>query len=135
MRYQGKSKRKHTGGRISRHRGKKKHEIGREYPLPTIGENKVRKVPTMGLGEKLRMLKGQEVNVTNPETGETERATIETVESNPANQHYERRNILTKGAILQTDKGLARVTSRPGQDGVINAVLVQEETQEEAQEE
>ena len=43
---------------------------------------------------------------------------------NPANPHYVRQNIVTRGAIIETDAGRARVTSRPGQHGVISAVLI-----------
>ena len=44
---------------------------------------------------------------------------------NKANRHFVRRNIITKGAIIKTEKGNARVNSRPGQEGSINAVLVE----------
>jgi small subunit ribosomal protein S8e len=47
-----------------------------------------------------------------------------TVRENPANPNYVQRNIITKGAILETDLGLVRVRSRPGQDGVLNGVRV-----------
>jgi small subunit ribosomal protein S8e len=43
---------------------------------------------------------------------------------NQANIHYVRRNIINKGAIIETNLGKARVTSRPGQTGTINAVLL-----------
>ncbi|MFH1511592.1 MAG: 30S ribosomal protein S8e, partial [Candidatus Woesearchaeota archaeon] len=33
-------------------------------------------------------------------------------------------NIITKGTIVDTDKGKVRITSRPGQDGTLNGVLV-----------
>jgi small subunit ribosomal protein S8e len=46
------------------------------------------------------------------------------VTKNPANKDYERRGVITKGAVLETEIGLAKVLSRPGQDGVINAVLI-----------
>jgi len=46
--------------------------------------------------------------------------------STPSNREYAKRNIITKGAIIQTSEGKARVTSRPGQDGVVNAVLIEE---------
>jgi len=36
-----------------------------------------------------------------------------------------RRNIITKGAVIKTEKGPARVTSRPGQHGIINAILLE----------
>jgi small subunit ribosomal protein S8e len=32
--------------------------------------------------------------------------------------------VLTKGAIIDTELGQARVISRPAQDGIINAVLM-----------
>ena len=36
------------------------------------------------------------------------------------------RNIITRGATILTEIGLARVTSKPGQDGVVNAVLIEQ---------
>jgi small subunit ribosomal protein S8e len=46
------------------------------------------------------------------------------VTKNPANRDYERRGVISKGALVETESGTARVVSRPGQDGVVNAVLV-----------
>ena len=63
--------------------------------------------------------------VANRVNGEVKRAKIETVEQNVANPNYVRRSLLTKGAVIRTDVGRARITSRPGQDGVINAVLIE----------
>jgi small subunit ribosomal protein S8e len=51
-------------------------------------------------------------------------AKIITVVQNQANPHFVRRNIMTKGAVVKTDIGLVRITSRPGQDGTLNGVLV-----------
>ena len=59
--------------------------------------------------------------------GEVSEAEIENVVDNPSNVNYIRRNIITKGAIIETSAGTARVTSRPGQDGQVNAVLVDDE--------
>ena len=56
--------------------------------------------------------------------GKIVKVKIKNVVDNPADKHLARRNIITKGTIIDTEKGKARVTSRPGQDGVINAVLV-----------
>ena len=39
---------------------------------------------------------------------------------------YVRRNIITKGAIVKTEAGLVKITSRPGQDGTLNGILVEE---------
>ncbi|MHA1485277.1 MAG: 30S ribosomal protein S8e, partial [Candidatus Thorarchaeota archaeon] len=30
----------------------------------------------------------------------------------------------TRGTIIKTSKGRAKVTSRPGQEGILNAVLI-----------
>lgn len=56
--------------------------------------------------------------------GKTKKVKIKNVLENPANRHYARENIITKGAIVDTEAGKARITSRPGQDGSANAVLV-----------
>ena len=58
------------------------------------------------------------------ETGKYAKAKIISVVETPANRHFVRRNIMTKGCTIQTDKGRAVVTNRPGQEGTINAVLV-----------
>ncbi len=65
------------------------------------------------------------VSVTDPKTHETKKVAIETVRENPSNPNYVRRNIITKGSIIKTEIGDARVTSRPGQDGTVNAVLIE----------
>jgi small subunit ribosomal protein S8e len=45
---------------------------------------------------------------------------------NPANRDYERRGVISRGALLETESGMARVVSRPGRDGCINAVLMKQ---------
>ena len=40
------------------------------------------------------------VNVTDPATGKTVRIEFTTVKENPANPHYVRRNIITRGAVV-----------------------------------
>ena len=67
------------------------------------------------------------MNVTDASTGKTSKADIDTVELNGANRNYVRRNIITKGAVVQTTLGKAKVTNRPGQDGSINAILLAEQ--------
>jgi len=127
MKWQGKSVRSSTGGRIKHSAGKKKHEMGRESTLTQLGETRKKHVSGFGGNSKTRLYKGSHVNVTDTLTGKTSIADIDTVELNAANRNYVRRNIITKGAIVQTSVGKAKVTNRPGQDGSINAVLVVEE--------
>lgn len=125
MRWQGSSRRKATGGKVIAARGKRKFEMGRESADTRISEIKRKKIPTMGGNRKVRLLQSNIANVTNPKDGKTVTAPIETVIDNTANKHYVRRNILTKGSVIRTAIGTARVTSRPGQDGVVNAVLIE----------
>ena len=124
MRWQGKSRRKSTGGRLHRNRKKREHEAGRPAADTTIGEMRRRQIRTYGGGSKLRLLKCEFANVADPKSGTTKTVKILTVKNNPANPFYARRNITTKGAVIETELGDAVVTSRPGQEGIVNAVLV-----------
>ena len=45
---------------------------------------------------------------------------------NATNNDYKRRGIISKGAILETQEGKCRVVSKPGQNGIANAVLLKE---------
>jgi small subunit ribosomal protein S8e len=123
MQYQGRSRRTRTGGRIRPHHKKKKSELGREPTETEVGEPTLRVVDVRGDSHKVRALSTNVANVT--DNGTTENTTIEDVVENPANPNYARRNIVTKGAVIETSAGRARVTSRPGQTGAVNAVLVE----------
>jgi small subunit ribosomal protein S8e len=80
----------------------------------------------MGGNSKNRMLSAAYANVVDPSTNKITRVRIVKVVQNPADPNYVQRNIITKGATIQTDAGMARITSRPGQDGTVNAVLIPE---------
>jgi len=45
---------------------------------------------------------------------------------NPNDKNLDREKIITKNAILNTEIGKVLVTSRPGQDGIINGILIKE---------
>ena len=123
--WQGRSRRKPSGGRLRPLRKKRKFEIGREQQFAFVGPQKVKLYRVRGANQKVRILNAEWANVTDPKTGTTKKAKILTVRENPSNPHFVTRNIVTRTAVVETDLGLARVTSRPGQDGVVNAVLVQ----------
>jgi small subunit ribosomal protein S8e len=125
MLWQGESVRKVTGGRRRPAQGKRRAEIGLAPADTHIGEGRTKKVRTVGGNTKMRSLRAMFVNVTKLSSGETRKIKIENVEENGANPNYVRRNLLTKGAIIKTEIGRARIMSRPGQDGVINAVLLE----------
>lgn len=123
--WQGESKRMTSGGRRKIAHKKRKFEIGREPVLAVIGADKRKYVRIRAGGVRTRIITAETANVTDPTSGKTSAATIKTVTGNPANLNYVRRNILTKGAIIDTSAGKARITSRPGQHGAINAVLTE----------
>ncbi|MDD5501867.1 MAG: 30S ribosomal protein S8e [Candidatus Thermoplasmatota archaeon] len=120
--WQGRSHRKPTGGILRSNRGKRKFEVGSEAHETTIGKQKIKQVRTTGGGKKVKIAVAEIANVTDPKTGKTQKVKIKSVVQNAANPHYVRRNIVTKGAIVETEAGKAKVTSRPGQDGTVNAV-------------
>jgi small subunit ribosomal protein S8e len=124
--WQGKSMKKPSGGRAKMNRGKKKCELGREAAETKIGERKIRRIRTQGGNEKIRLATDSKINVMNPSNNKTETAEILNVIENLANPNFVRRNIITKGAVVETSLGNVRVTSRPGQDGIINGVLIAE---------
>jgi small subunit ribosomal protein S8e len=122
--WQGRSRRKRTGGRLRLARKKRRFEIGRELQTATLGPGTVKRYRVRGAHVKLRVLTTPTINVFDAATGKMQSARIVTVRENPANPNYVQRNIITKGAILETDLGLVRVRSRPGQDGVLNGIRV-----------
>ncbi len=116
-------KRKKSGGMIAKFRKKRKCEIGREKREASIGTHKRQIFRTRGSNRKIRILRAEFANVLDPKTKKSKKAKIITVVENKANPHYVRRNIITKGAVIQTDLGKAVVLSRPGQCGIINCLL------------
>jgi small subunit ribosomal protein S8e len=122
--WQGKAERSRTGRRIRYARGKRKFEIGRESHLTTIGVNSLKVVRTKGNNRKTRVKTSNIAYVLDLKTQKTTKTEITTVKENSANIHYVRRNIMNKGAIIETKIGKAKITSRPGQSGTINAVLL-----------
>ena len=122
--WQGQSKRSKTGRRIRYARGKRKFEIGREQHFTTLGPATLKIVRTKGNNRKTRVKTSNLAYVLDPKTKKTTKTEIVTVKENAANIHYVRRNIMNKGAIIDTKMGKARITSRPGQTGTINAVLI-----------
>ena len=117
-------KRKLTGGKKRAYRTKKKYEQG-GYPAETIlGEPKRKVSKAFGGNAKVKVLSDKYASVTDPKSGKTQKTEITWVVRNGANVDYNRRGVITKGAEIETALGLAKVTSRPGNDGIINAVLM-----------
>lgn len=117
-------KKKASGGRKRPTRKKRRREGG-SFPTETaLGELKKKVRRGRGGDLKVRLLSAKGANVSDPSSGRTETVEILRVRKNPANVDYDRRGVITKGTIIETPLGRARVTSRPGRDGIVNAVLI-----------
>ncbi len=123
--WHGEKGKKETGGEISLARGKRKHELGSVAIQTKIGQEKKRVDKRKADNVKLRLLSAQFANVLDPKTNTTKKVKILGIIENRANPHYVRRLIITKGAVVKTELGNAKVLSRPSQHGVVNAVKVE----------
>lgn len=132
MRYwhgRGRTVRRGTGAKRKKFRDKRKWEIGGE-PARTrlkkgLEKNIAKKRRARGGNIKWALKFVSYVNVIDPKTGQAKKVRILRVLETPDNRHFARRNIITKGTIVETELGKARITSRPGQENVLNAVLLQ----------
>ncbi len=123
--WQGKSRRDPSGARRSTSRKHRKYERGSQATESVMGAKKLRIKRALGGNFKYRLLAISHANVTDKETGQSEKLKIIQVLENPANVDFDRRGIITKGTIIETEKGKARVTSRPGQSGVVDAIKIE----------
>lgn len=117
-------KRKKTGGKKGAHRKKRRFERGRDPIFTLVGDAERIAIRSRGGNEKQVLKSDKSVNLYVPAQRRAVRTTILGVKSNPANRDLERRGVITKGAIIETELGEARVTSKPGASGVVNAVLI-----------
>ena len=123
-RSQERSQRKVSGGRYHFVRTKRKYELARFAAQTKLdSEKRVRTTRILGGESKQSLLAVKEINVTDKK-GKAHKTELVTVVENPANPNLVRRNIITKGAIVETKLGKVKVTSRPGQEGSLNGVLL-----------
>ena len=122
--WQGRSRRKPTGGRLILSKGKRRFEIGTEKQFTKVGAQSLKRYRTTGGNVKVRMLAAEYANVVDKKTNKVTKVKILGVKTNPADPNYVQRSLINKGATIKTDLGDAIITSRPGQDGAVNAVLL-----------
>jgi len=128
VQYHANDLRKISGGKKDKNvKVKRKYFMG-GYPTETrLSDAEKRKlIRTKGGGIKVKLLSAAYANIA-VDRGIVKRVRVLSVISNPSSKDYDRRKIVTKGAIIRTEIGLAKVTSRVGQNGVLNAVLIKEE--------
>lgn len=112
-----------TGGRRRKFRDKKLSHMGGGFAATKVAD-KVLKVNVRGRGGSIgvKLKKASKVNVVMKD-GKMKQAAIKRVlESH--NPEFVRMNIITKGAVVETELGKVKVTNRVGQDGVVNGVAV-----------
>ena len=116
---------KTTGGRRHPLRIRRKYETDR-YPNEAINGAQVTVTRRIRGNNKKTALKS--IDFVNLSTGEAKvkKSKIIKVLENATNNDYKRRGIITKGAILETQEGKCRVVSKPGQNGIVNAILLKE---------
>lgn len=119
--------RKISGGKYHKQRKKRKYEIQNQQRFPKLGKEKKKQMKIRGGKLKTIILSTDTANIFNKKTGKCEKLKIKNVIETPSNKFLARQNILMKSAIIDTEKGKARITNRPSQEGCVNAVLLEEE--------
>lgn len=115
--------RRASGGRLVPMRARRKFEIDR-YPNEAVAGKTITVTRrTRGDNIKTALKSVETVNVFDPSSKKISKLPIIRVTKNPANKDYERRGVISKGSLVETEVGSARVVSRPGQDGCVNAIL------------
>jgi len=124
--WQGKSNRKPTGGRLKNRatHKKRKREMARPAIETMLAPEKFKLVRVHGGNYKLKVLQTEYVNVSDPKSGKTQKVKIKAFLENPTNVDYHRRKVITKGTIVETKIGRVQITSRPGQHGQVNGILI-----------
>ncbi len=114
-----------TGGRRHPLRTRRKYETDRYPNEPINGAQVTITRQVRGKNNKTAL---KSIDFVNLATGDAKvkKSKILKVLDNATNNDYKRRGIITKGAILETQEGKCRVISRPGQNGIVNAILLKE---------
>jgi small subunit ribosomal protein S8e len=128
VQYHGRSntKRSGSGGVKKTFRDKRKSAVGGFFSETKLVKDKeLRKVVRVRGGSlKVKAQKIAMANVSDGK-GKTSKLKIINVVSTPSNALYARENVIVKGSVLEVEGGKVKVSSRPGQDGVVNAVWIE----------
>lgn len=125
-----KTKRSGSGGKRKKSSDKKLRFIGRGFTATKVADKEkgekqeIKIVKTRGNTRKVKVRKAAYVNVAT--VNGVKKTRINSVIESPENRHHARMNIVTKGSVVETDIGKVRITSRPGQHGLVNGVLIKE---------
>jgi small subunit ribosomal protein S8e len=112
-----------SGGKYIARRKKKSREISGQKKVIKLGNHKIKSKKVTGGKVRAFLLGAKFVNI--QEKGKSKKLEIKNVIETPSNRFLARQNVITKGAILDTDMGKVRVTNRPSQEGIINGILIE----------
>jgi small subunit ribosomal protein S8e len=118
-----KRKRKITGKKYVKSRKKKSFEHTNQKRTVKLGEENKRIRKVLGGNKKTVLLNANQINI--KKGNKTQKVIIKNVLKTPSNRFFARQNILTKGTIVETDLGKAKITNRPSQDGSVNGILIE----------
>ncbi len=115
--------RKKSGGKYHHQKKRKLYEKRNQERVVSIGETKLKQIGIRGGKMKTLVLRTNKANILSK--GKIQKANIKNVVETPQNRFWARDNRLTKGAIIETSLGKARITNRPSQEGMVNAILIE----------
>tara|TARA_Y100000310_G_scaffold22138_1_gene21319 strand:- start:2636 stop:3004 length:369 start_codon:yes stop_codon:yes gene_type:complete len=119
-----KLRRKASGGRYKQPNQAKSHSRKGKARVVKLGERKTKVVRGMGGSKKIVSLSDNFASVVIK--GKAKKVAIKNVLETPANRFLARQNVLVKGALIETEVGKARITNRPSQEGIVQAVILEE---------
>ena len=121
------TKRSGSGGAKKSFRDKRKSAIGGFFSETKLDKEKEfrKTVRVRGGGVKVKAKKITFANVSD-KFGKTRKVKILNVISTPSNALYARENVIVKGSVLEVEGGKIKVSSRPGQHGVVNGVWIEQ---------
>jgi len=117
--------RKISGGKYHAQRKKKKYELPGIPRVVKLKETKKKKIRMLGGNKKTVLLGDNKINLIESKTKKSKVVKIKNVVETPSNRFLARQNIITKGTIVDTEAGKARVTNRPSQEGCVQGVLIE----------
>ncbi len=118
-----KTKNSGSGKAKSKNRDKRRSESGNYFVATKLGPENVHKLSrSRGGGRRVKLVYASAANLLTKEG--YKKVKITGVLESRDNRNFARLNIITKGAIIETEMGKAIVTNSPGREGSVNARLM-----------
>jgi len=119
-----KTGRKISGGKYHKQRKKKLYEMPGLPRNVKLGEERKKKLRIRGGSLKTVLLVTNKVNLMDKNTHKSKVVKIKSIIDVPSNRYV--KDVMVKGTIIDTESGRARITNRPGQEGNVQAIIIEE---------